>query len=65
LSRAQSHSILIVEDEPSIASFVAMYLKRAGFAVRVAVTGENAIEQAVAEALDQEGHPLSLREDPT
>jgi DNA-binding response OmpR family regulator len=50
LSRAQSHSILIVEDEPSIASFVAMYLKRAGFAVRVAVTGENAIEQAVAEA---------------
>jgi DNA-binding response OmpR family regulator len=44
LSRAQNHSILIVEDEPSIASFVAMYLKRAGFAVRVAVTGEGAIE---------------------
>src|SRR6266508_1450760 len=50
VSRAQSHSILIVEDEPSIASFVAMYLKRAGFAVRVAVTGEDAIEQAGAEA---------------
>ncbi len=50
LSRAQSHSILIVEDEPSIASFVAMYLKRAGFAVRVADTGEGAIEQAAAEA---------------
>jgi DNA-binding response OmpR family regulator len=50
LSRAQNHSILIVEDEPSIASFVAMYLKRAGFAVRVAVTGELAIEQAAAEA---------------
>jgi DNA-binding response OmpR family regulator len=50
VSRAQSHSILIVEDEPSIASFVAMYLKRAGFAVRVAVTGEEAIEQAAAEA---------------
>src|SRR5512132_1664430 len=27
-----------------------MYLKRAGFAVRVAVTGEDAIEQAAAEA---------------
>jgi DNA-binding response OmpR family regulator len=50
LSRAQTHSILIVEDEPSIASFVAMYLKRAGFAVRVASTGEGAIEQAAAEA---------------
>jgi len=50
VSRAQNHSILIVEDEPSIASFVAMYLKRAGFAVRVAVTGEDAIEQAAAEA---------------
>jgi DNA-binding response OmpR family regulator len=50
VSRAQDHSILIVEDEPSIASFVAMYLKRAGFAVRVAVTGEEAIEQAADEA---------------
>ena len=50
MSRAQSHSILIVEDEPSIASFVAMYLKRAGFAVRVAATGGDAIEQAAAEA---------------
>jgi DNA-binding response OmpR family regulator len=50
VSRAQNYSILIVEDEPSIASFVAMYLKRAGFAVRVAGTGEGAIEQATAEA---------------
>jgi DNA-binding response OmpR family regulator len=50
VSPGQNHSILIVEDEPSIASFVAMYLKRAGFAVRVAVTGEDAIEQAAAEA---------------
>jgi DNA-binding response OmpR family regulator len=50
VSRAQSHSILIVEDEQSIASFVAMYLKRAGFAVRIAGTGEGAIEQAAAEA---------------
>jgi DNA-binding response OmpR family regulator len=50
VNRAQNHSILIVEDEASIASFVAMYLKRAGFAVRVAGTGEGAIEQASVEA---------------
>jgi DNA-binding response OmpR family regulator len=48
--RPPSNSILVVEDEPSIASFVAMYLKRAGFAVRVAASGEDAIEQAGAEA---------------
>ena len=46
MSRAQTHSILVVEDEPSIASFVAMYLKRAGFTVRVAGTGEGALEAA-------------------
>jgi DNA-binding response OmpR family regulator len=50
VNRAQNHSILIVEDEPSIASFVAMYLKRAGFGVRVAGSGEGAIELAAAEA---------------
>ena len=49
MSRAQTHSILVVEDEPSIASFVAMYLKRAGFTVRVAGTGEGALEAAAAE----------------
>jgi DNA-binding response OmpR family regulator len=43
-------SILVVEDEPSIASFVAMYLKRAGFTVRVAGTGEGALESAAADA---------------
>jgi DNA-binding response OmpR family regulator len=50
VNRSQNHSILVVEDEPSIASFVAIYLKRAGFAVRVASTGAGAIEQAAAEA---------------
>jgi DNA-binding response OmpR family regulator len=50
VSRAQNHSILVVEDEASIASFVAMYLKRAGFTVRVAGTGEDALEAAAAEA---------------
>jgi DNA-binding response OmpR family regulator len=46
VKNAQAHSILIVEDEASIASFVAMYLKRAGFVVRTAGTGEEAIERA-------------------
>jgi DNA-binding response OmpR family regulator len=45
VKNAQTHSILIVEDEASIASFVAMYLKRAGFLVRTAGTGEEAIER--------------------
>jgi DNA-binding response OmpR family regulator len=50
VTRAQSHSILVVEDEPSIASFVGMYLEKAGFAVRTAETGAAALEQADAEA---------------
>ena len=50
MTRAQGHSILVVEDEPSIASFVSMYLEKAGFVVRKADTGAGAIEQADAEA---------------
>jgi DNA-binding response OmpR family regulator len=42
-------TILVVEDESSIASFVGMYLKRAGFVVRVADTGNDAIEKASAD----------------
>jgi DNA-binding response OmpR family regulator len=49
VNRPPNHSILVVEDEPSIASFIAMYLKRAGFSVRVATTGAGAIEQASAQ----------------
>jgi DNA-binding response OmpR family regulator len=41
--------ILVVEDETSIASFIAMYLKRAGFPVRVASSGTDAIAKAGAE----------------
>jgi DNA-binding response OmpR family regulator len=40
--------ILIVEDESSIASFVAMYLKKAGYAVKVAASGTDALTQALA-----------------
>jgi DNA-binding response OmpR family regulator len=45
----KNHSILVVEDEPSIASFVAMYLKRAGFDVRVAGSGGDALDKASAD----------------
>jgi DNA-binding response OmpR family regulator len=40
-----SESILIVEDESSIASFVALYLKNAGYAVRTVAKGADALDQ--------------------
>jgi DNA-binding response OmpR family regulator len=40
--------ILIVEDEASIASFVAMYLRKAGYAVKVAGSGSDALTQALS-----------------
>ncbi|HWE80473.1 MAG TPA: response regulator transcription factor [Gaiellaceae bacterium] len=43
-------TILVVEDESSIASFVALYLKNAGYAVRTAATGMDAISEASAHA---------------
>jgi DNA-binding response OmpR family regulator len=42
--------VLVVEDEASIASFVAMYLKKGGFAVSVASTGAEALTKVVAES---------------
>ena len=42
-------SILVVEDESSIASFVALYLKNAGYAVRTAATGGDALNQVAQE----------------
>ena len=33
-----NQSVLVVEDESSIASFVALYLKNAGYMVRTAAT---------------------------
>ena len=49
MTAPKAHSILVVEDEPSIASFIAMYLKKAGFAVRASTTGTDALEKAGAE----------------
>ncbi len=37
--------MLVVEDESSIASFVALYLKNAGYSVRTAATGGEALAQ--------------------
>ena len=46
---APTPSILVVEDESSIASFVALYLKNAGYAVRTAATGGDALNQVAHE----------------
>jgi DNA-binding response OmpR family regulator len=44
-----SERILIVEDEANIASFVAMYLQKAGYTVERAATGGEAVEKAKAQ----------------
>jgi len=46
---ATAPTILVVEDESSIASFVSLYLKNAGYAVRAASTGGEALQLAAAE----------------
>jgi two-component system alkaline phosphatase synthesis response regulator PhoP len=43
------HSILVVEDETSIASFVAAYLRNAGYAVKTAASAQNALIQLAGE----------------
>src|SRR5215210_894468 len=49
---AASQSVLVVEDEASIASFVSLYLKNAGYAVRTAATGSEALSQFSASTPD-------------
>jgi DNA-binding response OmpR family regulator len=49
VKNGKGHSILLVEDEASIASFVAMYLKNAGYGVRTAATGGDALTQVATE----------------
>jgi two-component system response regulator RegX3 len=46
---AATQSVLVVEDEASIASFVSLYLKNAGYTVRTASTGSEALSQVAAE----------------
>ena len=46
MAQADAQTVLVVEDEASIASFVAMYLRNAGYDVKVAPTGRDALTQA-------------------
>jgi two-component system alkaline phosphatase synthesis response regulator PhoP len=46
---ASQSSILVVEDETSIASFVALYLKNAGYGVRTAATGTAALDAVASD----------------
>ena len=39
MASQQTQTVLVVEDESSIASFVSLYLKNAGYAVRTAASG--------------------------
>jgi DNA-binding response OmpR family regulator len=48
MAGTKSQTILVVEDEQSIASFVSLYLKNAGYDVRTAATGSEALAQAAA-----------------
>ena len=45
--------VLVVEDEASIASFVAAYLKNAGYAVRTTASGNEALKLVES---DREAH---------
>jgi DNA-binding response OmpR family regulator len=49
---AKAQTVLVVEDESSIASFVAAYLKNAGYSVRTAATGSDALKQVASERPD-------------
>ena len=40
---SSAQSVLVVEDEASIASFVSLYLKNAGYEVRTATNGTEAL----------------------
>ena len=46
---AAAPSILVVEDEGSIASFVSLYLKNAGYTVRTAASGTEALSNVAAQ----------------
>ena len=45
----QAQTVLVVEDEASIASFVSLYLKNAGYSVKAVGTGGDALAEVEAE----------------
>ena len=48
MASGKDQTVLVVEDEASIASFVSLYLKNAGYEVRSAATGAEALAQAAS-----------------
>jgi DNA-binding response OmpR family regulator len=46
---SEQHTILVVEDETSIASFIAAYLKNAGYGVRTSSTAQAALVEMATE----------------
>jgi two-component system alkaline phosphatase synthesis response regulator PhoP len=49
VAASQAQTVLIVEDEASIASFVSLYLKKAGYGVKAVSSGGDALAQVEAE----------------
>jgi DNA-binding response OmpR family regulator len=49
MTAQSTQTVLVVEDEASIASFVSLYLKNAGYGVKTAASGSEALAQAGAE----------------
>jgi DNA-binding response OmpR family regulator len=49
VTTSQPQTVLVVEDEASIASFVSLYLKNAGYGVRAVSTGGDALGQVERE----------------
>jgi two-component system, OmpR family, alkaline phosphatase synthesis response regulator PhoP len=49
---AKARTVLVVEDETSIASFVALYLKNAGYGIRTVGTGQEALDTLAHERPD-------------
>ena len=46
---SEQHTILVVEDETSIATFVAAYLRNAGYAVKTAASAQTALTELAAD----------------
>ena len=49
MTTGHAQSVLVVEDEQSIDSFVSLYLKNAGYGVRAVGTGTGALNAVAAE----------------
>src|SRR5216684_4269910 len=49
MATGTTQTVLVVEDEASIASFVSLYLKNAGYTVRTASTGAEALTEVAAD----------------